>query len=301
MSPDPTGESPSLDRSSDGARSGGRPGVTPWGNRASDEAPALLGNWLSMVEGRLSRCWHLTLCLDFDGTLAPIVADPDAAAMPADVERALRALADRPRVDPAVVSGRALSDLRERIDPDVTLAGNHGLEIARGDSEWVHPGAAERREALERALADVAERLASYPDCRVADKGATATVHHRGADAGHATVRAAVDAAVADEPGLVATDGRKVVEVRPDVDRDKGDAVRELVDDRQSEAAVYVGDDITDEDAFAALDDLGCETMGVLVGRRCSAADYRVHDVDGVRAFLEWLDDAAVPATGGGR
>jgi trehalose-phosphatase len=114
-------------------------------------------------------------------------------------------------------------------------------------------------------------------------------------------VRAAVRTALSDEPALVATEGRKIVEVRPDVEWHKGEAVCELVDDGERASAVYVGDDITDEDAFEALEDRSCWSVGVLVGDRPSAADYRVHDVDGVRAFLEWLDDAAVPATGGGR
>jgi trehalose 6-phosphate phosphatase len=297
VSPDPTGGPSSGNRSSAGSSTGDRPaaGSSP-GTRPSGEAPPLLGNWLSRLEDHLSRCEHLTLCLDFDGTLAPIAEDPDAAAMPADVERALAALADRPGVEPAVVSGRALSDLRERVDPDVTLAGNHGLEMDRGEREWVHPAAAERRGALERAIGDVAERLAAYPDCRIEDKGVTATVHHRGADADHATVRAAVRTALSDEPALVATEGRKIVEVRPDVEWHKGEAVRELVDDGERASAVYVGDDVTDEDAFEALEDRSCRSVGVLVGDRPSAADYRVHDVDCVRAFLAWLADEVHPA-----
>ncbi|PSQ44288.1 trehalose-phosphatase, partial [Halobacteriales archaeon QS_9_68_42] len=147
-------------------------------------------------------------------------------------------------------------------------------------------------------IGDVAERLAAYPDCRIEDKGVTATVHHRGADADHATVRAAVRGALSDEPALVATEGRKIVEMRPDVEWHKGEAVCELIDDGERASTVYVGDDVTDEDAFEALEDRSCWSVGVLVGDRPSAADYRVHDVDGVCTFLVWLADEVHPAAG---
>ncbi|PSQ39177.1 hypothetical protein BRD13_04120, partial [Halobacteriales archaeon SW_5_70_135] len=78
---------------------------------------------------------------------------------------------------------------------------------------------------------------------------------------------------------------------RPDVEWHKGEAVCELVDDGERASAVYVGDDVTDEDAFEALENRSCRSVSVLVGNRPSAADYRVHDVGGVRAFLAWLAD----------
>ena len=257
------------------------------------DSPPLVGNWLSTLEDRFARCERLAVCLDFDGTLAPIVADPDDASVPARTRDALQRLADREAIDPAVVSGRALPDLRGRVPVDAcALAGNHGLEIDRGGDVWVHPDAEAAREALERTLEEVETRLDAHPDCWIEDKDVTATVHHRGAGADAATVEGIVEAAVADEPALEATVGRKIVEIRPAVDWDKGDAVRALTP--AAAAAVYVGDDVTDEDGFAALAALPCGGIGVLVGDRPSAADYRVHDVDGVRAFLEWLADAPV-------
>lgn len=266
-----------------------------------EAAPPLVGNWLPAVAERLAVASRLSLCLDFDGTLAPIVESPDDAAMPVRLRETLAALADRPRVDVAVVSGRGLADLRERVPVDgCALAGNHGLEMDRDGERWVHPEVADARPALERACRAVADHFDDVPDVRIEDKRVTATVHHRGADVDHDTVRAAVGSALDDESGLVATDGRKIVEIRPTVEWDKADAVRSLTDD--DAAAAYVGDDTTDEDAFEVLDELPNGGVGVLVGDRPSAADFRVADVDGVRTFLEWLADADVPAvsTNGG-
>ena len=253
----------------------------------------LLGNWLSMLEDRLSSAERLALCLDFDGTLAPIVEDPDAATMPDRTASALEALADHPGVELAVVSGRSLEDLRERVAvDDCVLAGNHGLEIDRGGDRWIHPDVDPG--ALDRVRETVAERVASIDGCHVEDKRLTATVHFRRADVGRGEIRPIVQSAVDDVPGFEATDGRKIVEIRPSVEWDKGEAVRELVDDRS--LGIYVGDDTTDEDAFEALENLPGGGVGVLVGDRPSAAEFRVHDVDGVRAFLEWLADGHVPA-----
>lgn len=254
----------------------------------------LLGNWLPAVEDRLAGAERLALCLDFDGTLAPVVEDPDAASLPGRTEAALRELADDPAVDLAVVSGRGLEDLRERVAVDCALAGNHGLEIDRGGDRWTHPEVDPA--ALDRVVETLAERVEEFDGCHVEDKRLTATVHFRRADVGREAVRPHVQSAVADEPGFEVVDGRQIVEVRPSVDWDKGDAVRELVDHRA--VAVYLGDDTTDEDAFRALGDLPQGGVGVLVGDRPSAAEFRVHDVDGVRAFLEWLADDGVPVGG---
>jgi trehalose 6-phosphate phosphatase len=254
----------------------------------------LLGNWLWALEEGFAGAERLALCLDFDGTLAPVVEDPDAATMPARTGAALRELADDSDVDLAVVSGRGLEDLRDRVDVDCALAGNHGLEIGRGGDRWTHPEVDPA--PLDRIVDELLERVADVEGCHVEDKHLTATVHVRRADVGREDVRPLVRSAVADAPGVEVVDGRQIVEVRPSVDWDKGDAVRELVED--DAVAIYLGDDTTDEDAFRALEDLPGGGVGVLVGDRPSAAEFRVHDVDGVRAFLEWLADGDLPVAG---
>lgn len=250
--------------------------------------PLLLGECLPVLEDRLAGSDGLTLCTDFDGTLAPVVEDPAAASIPDRTRRALAELAERPAVDVAVISGRHLADLRERVDvAGCTFAGNHGLELERDGERWVHPEVERRRADLERILETLSRRVEALSGCRLEDKGLSATVHHRGAPVDHDRVRALVAAVLADEQGFEPRDGRKVVEVRPIVEWDKGAAVRHLADERR--ATVYLGDDVTDEDAFRALRALPTPGVGVLVGERPSAATFRVPDADGVRAFLEWL------------
>lgn len=265
--------------------------------RAAGDRPPLFGNWLSVLEERLAACERLSLCLDFDGTLAPVVEDPDDARLPARTRDILESLADHPGIDLAVISGRALDDLAGRVDvAGCALAGNHGLEIQTGDGRWIHPSVAERRPELEAAVDAIEERIESVPGCHLEDKGLTATVHVRGADVDRGTARDVVEDVLDGLERLEATVGRQVVEVRPRVDWDKGRAVRRVVD--EGSAAIYVGDDATDEDAFRTLAELPAGGVGILVGDRPSRADFRVHDVDSVRAFLEWLDtcDALRPA-----
>ena len=238
---------------------------------------------------RLDGAEGLTVALDFDGTLAPIAEDPDAPRITPPARRALSALAERPDTAVAVVSGRRLSDLRPRVAVDgVRYVGNHGLEYAVDGEREAHPGATERREDLQRAREEVETRLAHVPGVDVEDKELTATVHHRRTPADRVgTVEDAVSNVVSEVDGLEATTGKEILEIRPDVDWDKGSAVRRLAEETPPEwPTVYVGDDTTDEDAFEAL---GPDDAGVAIGEHETAAAYRIADRRDVPRLLEWL------------
>jgi len=230
----------------------------------------------------------LAVFTDFDGTLAPIVDRPDAASMPPAVEEELAVLRDHPETAVAVVSGRALDDLRERVDVDgIAYAGNHGLEL-HGDGETVvNPDAQQARNAINAVCQRLRETI-DVPGAVVENKGVTATVHYRMVDdSGVPLVRDRVQDAVA-PTSLRLTEGKEVLELRPDVEWDKGRAVEWLLDHLTSDSEqwppVYVGDDTTDEAAFRALPDDG---VGVKVGEGETAAEFRVGDVDDVRRFFE--------------
>jgi len=216
------------------------------------------------------RTGRLVLLLDFDGTLAPIVDRPELAAMPEVTRRALERLRARPGEEVAVVSGRGQAHTRERAAiPGIAYAGNHGMEIHGPGIDRIHPEAAAARPVLERAAGALGDAIAAIPGAFVEDKELTLSVHFRLAprdrvDELHAIVRRVV------EPleGVHLTEGKQVIEVRPNVDWNKGRAVLFLLDQMRpppDAPILYFGDDRTDEDAFRALAGHFASAEGVLV------------------------------------
>jgi trehalose 6-phosphate phosphatase len=195
------------------------------------------------------------LC-DIDGTLAPIVVDPESAAVPAPARTLLAGLASRYRLV-ACVSGRRASAARRMVGLDqLTYAGNHGLELLRpGDSEPTLDPALGHRGTAASAFASRLDwaRLDGY-GLRLEDKGPIQAFHWRGApDEGAAEGTARELASEAVGWNLVPHWGRKVLEVRPAVEVNKGTALAELLEERRLANALYGGDDRTDVDAFLKL------------------------------------------------
>jgi trehalose 6-phosphate phosphatase len=210
------------------------------------------------------------LGLDFDGTLAPIVPRPEDAALPAALRPLLHALAARPDTVIALVSGRGLRDLADRVAmPDIYYAGNHGLEIEGPGVHRVHEAARAAADLMAATARRLETELAAVAGVIVEDKGLTLSVHYRlvGDDATAGRVRDVVRACTAGAAGIRITHGKKVVEIRPDVDWHKGRALdflrASLTADHPGAPTVFVGDDRTDEDAFRAVGDDG---WGIIVG-----------------------------------
>lgn len=232
--------------------------------------------------------------LDFDGTLAPIADDPDAPVAGPAIRRTVARFVADPGTTVAVVSGRAVDDLRPRVGIEGAIyAGNHGLELDWGGRTVRHPAAVRSRPALDRALDRIRDLVADVPGAEIEDKGATATIHVRGAPADRVDdVRAAVAAAVDPEPSLVTNPGKEVFEIRPAVEWDKGTAVELLSNGVADDATVYVGDDVTDEDAFRVVAPDG---VAVLVGdRQDSLATHRLPNQAAVEPFLDRVADATL-------
>jgi trehalose 6-phosphate phosphatase len=252
---------------------------------------------LPELADRLDDWDGLVLGLDFDGTLAPIVDDPAAASLTPATRMVLEELASVPTVALAVISGRGRSDLTERVGVDgAVFAGNHGLELGYRDRATVHPEAARRRATVRRLCETVDAQLqtAGVAGYEIEDKGVTATVHFRRVpDAAVPTVLSTVERCAADVDGVRVTVGKRIRELRPAVDWDKGAAMRllrEAAPDRWG--GMYVGDDTTDEDGFRAV---GADGVGVLVGaddegpRTETAATHRLAGQESVASFLAWL------------
>jgi len=233
--------------------------------------------------------------LDYDGTLTPIVARPELAVLDEATRATVRRLARSCPV--AVVSGRDLKDVRALVGLDgIYYAGSHGFDIAgpRG-LQHAHPAGVAALPRLDAAERRLREMLRPVAGALVERKRFSLAVHFRlVADDEVARVEESVDAELRHAPGLRKGHGKKVFELRPDVDWDKGSAVRWLLEAlglaRDSVTPIYVGDDVTDEDAFRELagHDGG---IGIVVmdDPRPTAARFCLPDTDGVRAFLTML------------
>ena len=198
---------------------------------------------------------HAAVLLDVDGTLAPIVERPEDSAVPAETREEVDRLAARYGLV-ACVSGRPASEARRLVGVDgIEYVGVHGLEA--------DPAA--RRFAPQ--LEAFAERIA-WPWTVESKAGVTLSFHYREADDEEEGARRVAEVErAAEAAGLTPHHGRKVIEVRPPVDADKGTAVRRLLEDRPISRALYAGDDTTDLDAFRGLDEAGLEVaLKVSVG-----------------------------------
>lgn len=250
-----------------------------------------LSEHLPEISSRLRAAPEILLFLDFDGTLAPIVESPSLASLPADAREVLARCAGTPGISVAIVSGRALADLRTRVGlENLIYAGNHGLEISGPGVDFIQPGAVERLKALGELARHLRARLHHIPGVEVENKILSASVHYRRAAAATLPdIRQAVDDAVVfDDNPFQITEGRKVLEIRPRVDWDKGMAVRwiQQASGHPDALAVYIGDDATDEDAFLAIP----EGITVSVGKaRATSAQYYIENQESVPEFLLWL------------
>ena len=194
------------------------------------------------------------LC-DVDGTLAPIVARPEDARLLEGVRETLVALREGARLV-GFVSGRGLADVERLVALEgCAYAGNHGMELHRvGEPPELAAGVAEHLDAVAAFVAVWPPERLAPGDLRMEAKGATLSVHARGARNPEASrLLLAQVASEALDRGLVPTPGREVLEVRPPVAVDKGTAVRALLRGTGARVALYIGDDRTDADAWRAL------------------------------------------------
>lgn len=180
--------------------------------------------------------------LDIDGTLAPIVERPEDAAVPQETRAEVERLARRYALV-ACISGRPAADARRMVGLDgVEYVGVHGLEG--------HPGVPEYTTQLERLI-----ETADWPWRVEIKAGVTAAFHYREVEDEDAAGAVERVLETAEALGLAVQQGRKVVEVKPPIDADKGTAARALLEERGLDRAFYAGDDTTDLDAFRGLDE----------------------------------------------
>ncbi len=231
--------------------------------------------------------------LDYDGTLTPIVDTPEQAVLSDEMRAVVRRLGDR--CVTAIVSGRTRKDVQAHVRLDnVYYAGTHGFEIVGPVGSGIHhevgqeflPVMEELHRRLHRAIGNT-------PGLLLETKGYSLAVHYRLVqESAVARVESVVDGLMPDYPTLRKTHAKKVFEIRPQFDWNKGRAVQWILAaldlDHAGVAPLYLGDDTTDEDAFVAVDGTG---VGILVADepRSTAARYRLEDDAEVALFLQRL------------
>ena len=234
---------------------------------------------------------RLAVFLDYDGTLTPIVNQPEAAWLSESMRETLRSLVAR--VPVAILSGRDLDDVRGRVHVDgIVYAGSHGFDIMGAGGLRRELGG-EYLPVLDAAEAELREALDEIPGAQLERKHFSVAAHYRNVNEDDAfRVAQAVDEVAARHRELRRINGKKVYELLPDIDWNKGKAVLWLLEtlevERGKALPIYIGDDRTDEDAFRALEKRG---VAILVSEhpQATAANYCLTNPEEVEEFLAAL------------
>jgi len=237
---------------------------------------------------------HLAVFLDYDGTLTPIVDDPQKALMSDSMRAAVSRLADRCTV--GIISGRDLKDVRAKVGiRDIVYAGSHGFDIAgpqKGRMALQH--GKDYLPALDKAERLLKTGLKTISGVVVERKRFAIAVHYRNIKrGGFGAVKLVVDTVAHDVPELRKSRGKKIFELRPRMNWHKGKALLWILEalelDESRVLPLYIGDDVTDEDAFRALKDRG---IGIAVAEspRNTDAVYILKNPGEVEAFLGKLE-----------
>lgn len=253
-----------------------------------------------LLERQVASAGRVLVVLDYDGTLAPIVDHPSKARLPIATKGLLGRLARQPGVRVALLSGRCLSDLKRLVGVrGLYYGGNHGLELQGPSLRYVNPVARANRPFVKRIADELKIILRSVPGAWVEEKGLTLSVHRRnvpqGASRRFRRLVAQLTAPYVKQGAIRVTRGKRVIEVRPPVDWDKGETVKWLLRRLAARggvrrtAVICLGDDETDEDAFALVNHAGGISVRVGGPARRTVAEYRLKDAGEVSTWLRVL------------
>ncbi len=253
------------------------------------DLPSALENFTEIKEKYLNT--RPLLFLDFDGTLAPIVEHHADAAISEEMRNLVKQLANNYSV--AVISGRGRDDVMQRVNlPGLYYAGSHGYEISGPDNFFKeNEEAQEVLPLFDRIEPVLRKKLQKIKGVDFERKKFTLAIHYRQVDELHAPeVHQIVNEVLKEYPKLTTAGGKKVIEIRPNIDWHKGKAVEFLkkeLSEENNPFSIYVGDDVTDEDAFKEV----THGLGILVGDHGikSYANYSLQNLEEVKTFLRKL------------
>lgn len=250
------------------------------------------------VYPRLKSAEHIILLSDFDGTLTPIVERPELAYLPERTKRLLQDLTRRQHYTVGIISGRALGDLKDRVGlKGIVYAGNYGMEIESPWFSFVTPAAEESKPLLHSLCQELSLALGAIKGVIVENKGLSFSVHYRQvAESQSDQVRSIVGQVTRTarmRGEIQITSGKKVYEVRPALDWDKGKVVDLLFQKKRGEKEkvlpLFLGDDLSDEEGFKAIDKYG--GIAIFIGEEGGqyGAHYFLRSPAEVDEFLEKL------------
>lgn len=256
-----------------------------------------LMDFLDDVRARLDKL-KTALLLDYDGTLTPIVNTPDEALLNEDMRSVLNKLRDNSNFIVAIFSGRSLLDVRSKVEVDgICYTGNHGMEIEFQGMIYIHPEAKKMVNIIQNVCSKLEPLLKDIEGTIIEDKGLTASVHYRMTPPKEIpTVKRIVESTIepyVENGNIKLTHGKMVLEIRPNIQWDKGKAVEWVLssigaDESKKYFPIYIGDDRTDEDAFRVLRNRGI-TILVSPKIKKTTAEYLLYNVEEVKIFLDWL------------
>ncbi len=256
-----------------------------------DRLPSALDKKEEIVERLRERT--PAIFLDYDGTLTPIVADPEKATLPDRTRKIIRRLTEHYSV--AIISGRDLDDVQKMVGVgNIAYAGSHGFDIVGPGGKYRNQEMGKRfLPALKNADRELRKAVRDIPRAKVEHKRFAIALHYRQVEnADVDTLQQRFDDTLSHYPELRKGTGKKVIELRPNFDWNKGRALQHLLEALYTDSGrivpIYIGDDITDEDAFRAISDRG---IAIAVGRekRPTAAHYKLKDPEEVTKFLQQL------------
>jgi trehalose-phosphatase len=262
----------------------------------------LFANWNNVKRQIASK--HVVLLLDYDGTLIPIVETPDRARISKQIKQLLKALSTNPRCTLAIISGRGLKDVKKKVGlKSIIYSGNHGLQIQGPNIRFEAEASPGYKTILQKIKSELKQILSPVKGVLLEDKGLCLSLHYRLTDKKEVSfVRETFYQVVLPylRLGQIKTEiGKKVLEVRPAVEWNKGKAVLWLLSRQklflcdEPIIPIHIGDDVTDEDAFEALKNEG---LTIFVGSpKKSHAEYYLKNTREVSRFLKWLNALPLP------